>query len=213
MQSFHFIFFSSPLPFLTTIRRCAWFADPVLYLEVKTHAFHMKLSHGWWVLAGFSTSKARTYPLRLIAHFVTFYKTLTLLNFTTRDDSPAVTLIQCGRVLPASLSIAPALCCSWTRSCSSQEFPWDLIWQEQRKLVGLVEVRSQLLVLWRDADQKMTLPSTWFASQFRSPSTFSYSSCIAHFPGDVRNNWASQPSQHWLKYYIEGREHVHHHEV
>jgi hypothetical protein len=69
----------------------------------------MKLSHGWWVMAGFSTLKARTYPSGLTARLVTFYKTFTLLNFT-QDDFPAVASIQCGQVLPASLSIAPALC-------------------------------------------------------------------------------------------------------
>jgi len=64
-------------------------------------------------MAGFSTLKARTYPSGLTACLVTFYKTLTLLNFTTQDDFPAVTLIQCGRVLPTSLLIAPALCELW----------------------------------------------------------------------------------------------------
>ena len=111
MKSFGFISFSSPLPLLTTIRCRAWFTDPILYLEVKRHALHMKLSHGWWVMAGFSTLKARTYPLSLTAHLVTFYKTFTLLNFTTRDDFlMAVAFIPCGRVLPMLLSIASALC-------------------------------------------------------------------------------------------------------
>ena len=102
---------SSPLPLPMIIRRHAWFADPMLYPEVKTHALHMKLPHGWWVIASFSKLEVRTYPLGLTACLATFYKILTPLNFGTQDDFPTVALIQYSWMLPVLLPIALAFCC------------------------------------------------------------------------------------------------------